>query len=153
MSGELGPKLKEGDGQAPEGFYFVPPSHMNPKSRFHLSFNLGYPNAYDRANGRTGSALMVHGGQASVGCFAMTDPKVEEIYALAEAALRNGQRFFRVHSFPFRMTDGNLARHPASRWQPFWLNLKEGYDFFEDSGLPPDVVVGNMRYSFKDSVY
>ena len=153
MSGKLGPKLLEGDGQAPEGFYFVPPSHMNPKSRLHLSFNLGYPNAYDRAHGRTGSALMVHGGQASVGCFAMTDPKVEEIYALAEAALRNGQRFFRVHSFPFRMTDGNLARHPASRWQPFWLNLKEGYDFFEDSGLPPDVVVGNMRYSFKDSVY
>ena len=153
MSGKLGPKLQEGDGQAPEGFYFVPPSHMNPKSRFHLSFNLGYPNAYDRAHGRTGSALMVHGGQASVGCFAMTDPKVEEIYALAEAALRNGQRFFRVHSFPFRMTAGNLARHPDSRWQPFWANLKEGYDFFEDSGLPPDVVVGNMRYSFKDSVY
>jgi len=153
MSGKLGPKLQEGDGQAPEGFYFVPPSHMNPKSRFHLSFNLGYPNAYDRAHGRTGSALMVHGGQASVGCFAMTDPKVEEIYALAEAALRNGQRFFRVHSFPFRMTDGNLARHADSRWKPFWTNLKEGYDFFEDSGLPPDVVVSNKRYSFKDSVY
>ena len=90
MSGNLGPKRREGDRQAPEGFYFVTPSRMNPSSRFHLSFDLGYPNAYDQAHGRTGSALMVHGNRASIGCFAMTDPKIEEIYALADAALRNG---------------------------------------------------------------
>jgi len=96
MSGHLGPKLREGDRQSPEGFYFVTPSRMNPNSRFHLSFNLGYPNRYDQAHKRTGSALMVHGNRVSIGCFAMTDPKIEEIYCLADAALRNGQKFFRV---------------------------------------------------------
>lgn len=153
MSGQLGPKLREGDRQAPEGFYFVPPAHMNPRSRFHLSFNLGYPNAYDQVHGRTGSALMVHGGRVSIGCFAMTDPKIEEIYVLAEAALRNGQRFFRVHCFPFRMNGGNMKKHGGSQWYPFWTNLKDGHDFFEDSGLPPDVVVRNKKYSFRVAAY
>ena len=87
MSGQLGPKEREGDLQAPEGFYYVSPRRMNPFSRFHLSFNLGYPNAYDRSHGRTGSHLMVHGNRVSIGCFAMTDPKIEEIYTLCHAAL------------------------------------------------------------------
>jgi len=147
-SGELGPKLREGDRQAPEGFYYVTPPRMNPNSRFHLSFNLGYPNAYDRAHRRTGSALMVHGGAASIGCFAMTDAKIEEIYALADAALRNGQRFFRVHCFPFRMTDENMKRHGESKWHPFWRNLKEGYDYFEKAQKPPDVTVRGGKYAF-----
>ena len=133
MSGSLGPKLKEGDGQAPEGFYFVRPSQMNPKSDYHLSFNLGYPNAYDRAHGRDGSALMVHGSRVSVGCYAMTDPKIEEIFTLADAALRKGQPFFWVHCFPFRMTDENMASHADSEWIDFWNNLKQGYDAFEKS--------------------
>ena len=115
-SGTLGPKLKEGDGQAPEGFYFVPRSRMNPRSRFHLSFNLGYPNAYDRARQRTGSALMVHGNCVSIGCYAMTDARIEEIYSLCDAALQNGQKFFRVHVFPFRMTAANQKRHSNSKW-------------------------------------
>jgi len=149
MSGQLGPKLREGDRQAPEGFYFVPPSSMNPRSRFHLSFNLGYPNQYDQSHGRTGSALMVHGAEASIGCFAMTDPKIEEIYAVVDAALRNGQRFFRVHCFPFRMTDANLRKHTESEWYSFWMNLKQGYDFFEDSGLPPNTVVRDRKYLFQ----
>ena len=152
MSGNLGPKLREGDKQAPEGFYYVPPSRMNPNSRFHLSFNLGYPNAYDQAHGRTGSALMVHGGRASIGCFAMTDKKIEEIYTLADGALRNGQRFFRVHCFPFRMTEEKMKAHSSSEWLSFWQNLKSGYDFFEETKLPPDVKVLNGKYVFeKDS--
>ncbi len=130
MSGELGPKQREGDYQAPEGFYFVAPSQMNPNSRFHLSFNLGYPNTYDRAHQRTGSALMVHGNRVSIGCFAMTDARIEEIYALADAALRNGQKFIRVHCFPFRMTKNNMEEHSKSKWVPFWDNLQTGYDFF-----------------------
>jgi len=148
-SGRLGPKLREGDYQAPEGFYFVTPVRMNPNSRFHLSFNLGYPNAYDKAHGRTGSALMVHGGNASIGCFAMTDAKMEEIYALADAAFRNGQRFFRVHCFPFRMTDANMKKHIRSKWHAFWQNLKEGHDFFEKTGAPPNVVVRDRKYVFE----
>ena len=121
---------------------------MNPNSRFHLSFNLGYPNAYDRAHGRTGSALMVHGANVSIGCFAMTDPKIEEIYALCDAALRNGQAFFRVHSFPFRMTQPNMDKHRDSRWFDFWNNLKTGYDWFEKNGNPPDDSVKDKRYVF-----
>ena len=148
FSGSLGPKLKEGDRQAPEGFYFVTPDRMNPNSRFHLSFNLGYPNAYDQAHGRTGSALMVHGSTVSIGCYAMTDERIEEIYTLADAALRNGQKFFRVHCFPFRMNDEAMAKNKGHTWHSFWLNLKEGYDFFEKTRNPPDVEVKNKRYMF-----
>jgi len=129
----------------------VTPARLNPSSRFHLSFNLGYPNEYDRAHRRTGSALMVHGGKASIGCFAMTDAKIEEIYALASAALRNGQRFFRVHCFPFRMTAGNMKKRQASEWSAFWQNLKEGYDFFEDAGAPPNVLVRDGKYAFEEA--
>ena len=122
----LGPKTGQGDGRAPEGFYYVLPRQMNPLSSFHLSFNLGYPNTYDRIHGRTGSALMVHGSCVSIGCYAMTDKGIEEIYALADAALGSGQRFFRVHIFPFRMTNKNMNEHKTSKWLKFWKNLKEG---------------------------
>ena len=149
FSGALGPKLKEGDRQAPEGFYYVPPSRLNPNSRFHLSFNLGYPNAYDRAQGRTGSALMVHGSTVSIGCFAMTDPLIEEIYTVVEAALKGGQSFVRVHIFPFRMTNENLSKQRSSMWFAFWSNLKEGHDHFEEHGTPPDVNVRSGRYAFR----
>lgn len=142
----LGPKLKEGDNMAPEGFYFVPKSKLNPNSTYHLSFNLSYPNKYDEAHKRTGSALMVHGGCASVGCYAMTDPAIEEIYSLAYMALKNGQKFFRVHCFPFRMTEKNMNRHKDSKWIVFWNNLKEGYDYFEKNQFPPDVKILDKRY-------
>jgi murein L,D-transpeptidase YafK len=149
MSGELGPKLQEGDGQAPEGFYSVKPEQMNPLSDFHLSFNLGFPNAYDRAYGRTGSVLMVHGNQVSIGCYAMTDPKIEEIYTLADAALRNGQSMFQVHCFPFRMTDEQMGIHARSEWIDYWKNLKQGYDYFEKFKQPPNVAVKDKTYTFE----
>ena len=148
FSGGLGPKLREGDRKSPEGFYFVRPGAMNPRSRYHLSFNLGYPNAFDRAHGRSGSALMIHGDCVSVGCYAMTDAGIEPIYAMADAALRRGQPFFRVHVFPFRMTDEKLGRHVGSEWYSFWMNLKQGYDWFERHGRPPDVHVDGRRYAF-----
>ncbi len=148
FSGELGPKLAQGDQQAPEGFYFVRPGQLNPFSQFHLSFNLGYPNAYDRYHKRTGSALMVHGNCVSIGCYAMTDPLINEIYALANAALENGQPFFRVHAFPFALTDFNLEPYKNHQWYDFWRNLKEGYDWFEQKRTPPDVQVKQGRYTF-----
>lgn len=151
FSGNLGPKLREGDGQSPEGFYSVPASALNPNSRFHLAFNLGYPNAFDHAHGRTGSFLMVHGDCVSIGCYAMTDPGIEEIYTLVEAALRNGQESFQVHSFPFRMTKKNLARQRSSEWGDFWSNLQEGYDLFEKERVPPVVRVQDRRYVFNPS--
>jgi len=147
-SGELGPKQKQGDLQSPEGFYFVTPRQMNPLSRFHLSFNLGYPNEYDRAYDRTGNALMVHGNCVSIGCYAMTDEKIEEIYALADAAFRAGQPFFRVHIFPFYMTTDNMQRFKDSIWFNFWVNLKMGYDLFEQVKYPSNVVVRDKQYIF-----
>lgn len=148
FSGNLGPKLKEGDRQEPEGFYYVSPTRMNPHSRFHLSFNLGYPNKYDRIRERTGSALMVHGSTVSIGCFAMTDQRIEEIYTLSHGALSSGQKFFRVHIFPFRMTAAAMKEHIDPKWRNFWMNLKEGYDLFEKTRLPPNVEVENKRYVF-----
>ncbi|NVJ60666.1 MAG: murein L,D-transpeptidase [Gammaproteobacteria bacterium] len=149
FSGDLGPKLKEGDGQSPEGFYFVKPNQLNPWSKFHLSFNLGYPNAYDRFHKRTGSALMVHGNCVSIGCYAMTDALIEEIYTMAHHAFKNGQPFFRVHVFPFRMTSVNLEQYQDNKWYEFWKNLQQGYDLFENSYLPPNVEVEEGRYIFE----
>ena len=149
VTGELGPKQQEGDLQGPEGFYVVTPERMNPDSHYHLAFDLGYPNAYDQAYGRTGDALMVHGNCVSAGCYAMTDADVEEIYTLADAALRNGQPFFAVHVFPFRMSRKHLRRFRHSVWLPFWSNLKEGYDHFEKTRRPPQVMVQEQRYVFE----
>ena len=147
-SGDLGPKQQEGDLQSPEGFYVVTPERMNPESNYHLSFDLGYPNTYDEAYGRTGNALMIHGNCVSAGCYALTDADVEEIYALADAALRRGQPAFAVHVFPFRMSRKNLQRFRHVAWLPFWLNLKEGYDLFVKLRRPPRVMVQDQRYIF-----
>ena len=150
-SGKLGPKKREGDRQAPEGFYTVTPAQMNPNSSYHLSFNLGYPNAFDKAYGRTGSHLMVHGACSSAGCYAMTDEIIQEVYTLARLAFRGGQREFHVHAMPFRMTPQNLALHKDDRNMPFWRNLKEGSDHFEVTGKPPKIDVCGRRYVFNAS--
>lgn len=146
FSGGLGPKLKEGDKQSPEGFYTVKKSQLNPNSKYHLSFDLGYPNAYDKAHNCTGSYLMVHGACSSVGCYAMTDSKIEEIYMLVEQALQHGQKYVKVHIFPFLMTAKNISRYQNTRWYDFWTELKEGYDYFEAEKLPPQIKVKNGHY-------
>lgn len=148
-SGKLGPKLREGDRQVPEGFYFVKPSQMNPQSNFHLAFNIGYPNSFDKAHARTGSFIMVHGSNVSIGCLAMTDEKIEEIYTLANSAHQGGQSFFRIHLFPFHLTAENLAKNTANKWHSFWSNLREGYQLFEDKKTPPNVTVKGKRYHFE----
>ncbi|WP_292513353.1 murein L,D-transpeptidase family protein [Methylobacterium sp.] len=147
-SGQLGPKVREGDRQAPEGFYDVTPAAMNPNSSLFLSFNLGYPNAYDRSHGRTGSHLMVHGTCSSRGCFAMTDEAISEVYAIAREAFAGGQRSFQFQSYPFRMTAENLAKHRADQHIAFWKNLKEGSDQFEVSKREPTWSVVGGRYAF-----
>ncbi|WP_163336579.1 murein L,D-transpeptidase family protein [Desulfopila sp. IMCC35008] len=149
-SGDIGPKLKEGDKQSPEGFYRVTAEMMNPWSNYHLAFNLGFPNEYDMANARTGSNIMVHGRCSSVGCFAMTDFRMDEIYTLADAALRHGQDAFEVHIFPFRLNKSNMQAHATNNWYPFWLNLKEGYDLFESEKIPPAVTVYENKYHFSE---
>jgi len=149
FSGTLGPKQAEGDYQAPEGFYEVGAKQLNPNSAYHLAFNLGFPNAYDRSLKRTGSALMVHGNCASVGCYAMTDYGITEIYALVAGALKAGQRSVPVHIFPFRMTDEAMEATAGHEFLPFWQNLKEGYDTFEATRLPPPVYACEGRYAFR----
>lgn len=146
----LGPKLAEGDHRAPEGFYSVKPAQMNPYSHYHLAFNLGFPNAWDKAHKRTGSNIMVHGDTLSVGCFAMTDSLIEEIYVLADAALRKGQPAFDVHVFPFRMTQENMDLRRDSEHYVFWEELRLGYDLFEARGfIPPKVKVEKGVYKFE----
>lgn len=147
-SGKLGPKFIEGDRQAPEGFYTVRPTQMNPNSNYYLAFNIGFPNAYDAVNGRTGRHLMVHGACSSSGCYSMTDESIAEIYAFGRDSFRGGQHEFQVQAFPFRMTAANMARYRNDANYAFWRMLKEGYDIFEATKKPPQVDVCEKRYVF-----
>lgn len=150
-SGQLGPKKREGDRQVPEGFYAITPAAMNPNSQFYLSFNVGYPNAYDRAHGRTGSMIMVHGACSSRGCFSMTDEQISEIYALTREAFGGGQQAIQMQSLPFRMNPENLAKHRFDPNMPFWKMIKEGSDHFEVTHQEPKVAVCSRRYVFNSS--
>ena len=147
-SGKLGPKTREGDRQAPEGFYHVSAGMLNPNSQYYLSFNLGYPNRLEDALGYTGDALMVHGACSSSGCYALTDEWVAEIYAVAREALEGGQRVIQVQAFPFRMTPENMAKNRGDPNFEFWMNLKGGYDIFEVTRRPPKVSYCGGRYVF-----
>ncbi|MCJ2085753.1 murein L,D-transpeptidase [Methylobacterium sp. E-005] len=147
-SGQLGPKTREGDRQAPEGFYTITPGLMNPNSAYYLSFDTGFPNAVDRANGRTGRYLMVHGTCSSAGCFAMTDATIAEIYAIAREAFIGGQRSFQFQSYPFRMTAENMAKFRNDPNIGFWQNLKEGSDYFEALREEPKVGQCGTKYVF-----
>jgi len=147
-SGDLGPKIRQGDRQAPEGFYTITPGLMNPNSNYYLAINTGFPNAYDRANGRTGAFLMIHGDCSSAGCYAMTDEQVAEIYALARESFFGGQKSFQIQAYPFKMTPLNMAKHRNSPNMAFWKMLKEGYDHFEVTRHEPKVDVCEKRYVF-----
>lgn len=146
-SGALGPKLRQGDGQAPEGVYRVAPAQLNPASQYHLAFNLGYPNAYDRSHGRTGDYLMVHGNCVSIGCYAMGDANIEEIYSLLAAALRGGQASVPVLAWPFRFDSSDapaLLRDPT--WGGFWRELQTVDRAFADTRRMPQVRVIGGSY-------
>src|SRR3954453_3384812 len=147
-SGDLGPKLHEGDRQAPEGFYTVTPELMNPNSNFYLAINIGFPNSFDKANDRDGSSLMIHGNCVSSGCYAMTDEQMGEIYSLARDSLRGGRPSFQIQAYPFRLTPANLARHRTNPHLAFWKMLKIGNDHFEATHLEPKVDVCERRYVF-----
>ncbi len=150
-SGQLGPKHHAGDRQTPEGFYPVAPRQMNPNSHYYLSFDTGFPNAYDRAHGASGSAVMVHGTCSSMGCFAMTDRAVGEIYAIARDALHGGQPAFQLQAYPFHMSARNMALYRNDPNIDFWRQLKEGSDRFESTGELLQTGVNGGRYSFAPS--
>jgi murein L,D-transpeptidase YafK len=147
-SGQLGPKKREGDMQVPEGFYTIAPGQMNPTSHYYLSFNVGYPNAYDRAYGRTGGNVMVHGVCSSAGCFSMTDEQVADIYAIARESFAGGQSEIQLQSYPFHMTAENLAKFRLDPNIDFWKDLKNGSDHFEVTKAEPSVMVCGKRYVF-----
>ena len=147
-SGRLGPKVKEGDRQAPEGFYMLTPANLNPNSKYYLAINTGFPNRYDAANGRSGANLMIHGACSSSGCYSMTDQQVLEIYAFARDAFKGGQKAIQLEAFPFRMTAENMVKHRLSPNIEFWKMLKDGYDNFEVTKRPPEVEVCEKKYVF-----
>ncbi len=150
-SGDLGPKLHEGDRQAPEGFYTITSGLMNPNSNYYLAINTGFPNSFDTANERDGTFLMVHGDCWSSGCYAMTDEQMGEIYSLARDALAGDQPSFQIQAYPFRLTPANLARHRTNPNMDFWKMLKIGNDHFETTRLEPKVAVCDHRYVFDAS--
>jgi murein L,D-transpeptidase YafK len=145
-SGTVGPKVNEGDKQSPEGFYSVTRKQLHLFGRHPRSLDLGFPNALDQALNRTGSFILIHGGCSSVGCFAMTNTVTAEVYDLTEKALKNGQDRVNVHVFPFRMTEANLAAYQGNPWISFWRNLKQGYDAFEQTRVPPRVSICGKSY-------
>lgn len=145
-SGHLGPKLKQGDHQSPEGIYTVSSGQLNPASRWHRSFNLGFPNTFDRTHDRTGTFLMVHGGCSSIGCYAMTNDVIDEIWDIVTSALKGGQPRFQVQIFPFRMTPDAIEARTDQEWAPFWRDLKHAHDLFEETHIPPRVAVCRKRY-------
>jgi murein L,D-transpeptidase YafK len=147
-SGDLGPKLSEGDGQSPEGFYFASVKQLLPTSRYHRAINTGFPNAFDVGLGRTGSVLMIHGSCVSIGCYAMTDTAIDDIYKIVEASLDKNNSPIAMHLFPFRMSAENLALNQNNRWIEFWKNLAEGDTIFTRSKLPPEVFSCAGRYVF-----
>ena len=150
MSGQLGPKQKQGDRQAPEGFYVIGKRQLNAHASDHLAIDLGFPNVYDRTHERTGSAFVAQSSRSPNGSYAMSAPAIEEIYPLLAAALENGQQFVSVHAFPFRMTSRRIreASRDLGRWLPFWQNLKSGYDWFERRSAPPNVIIKDRQYRF-----
>lgn len=148
-SGVLGPKFYEGDNQSPEGFYTVTRQQMNWRSRHRRAFNLNYPNLLDKSLGRTGSYILVHGGCSTEGCFAMTNEVIDEIFRIGIAAFDGGQKQFHVQVLPFRLEISNVLKHAKSPWYQYWLNLKTGYDLFQDTNVPPVVRVCRNRYAFE----
>lgn len=145
-SGGLGPKVRQRDYKSPEGFYQTKRQQLNPNSKYHLSFNIGYPNDFDKSHGYTGKYLMIHGDCVSEGCYAMGDNNIEEIYLFMEKALANGQDAVDIHIYPFRMTEKNMRRHRNSEHYDFWRQLQPGYNYFEASKIPPMVYISDGKY-------
>ncbi len=145
-SGRLGPKIRQGDKVTPEGFYRITKKDLNPYSHFHLSLDIGYPNQYDRQFSRTGSMIKIHGACDAVGCFAMSNLQIEEIYYLIQQALNHGQNKIQVHSFPFHLTDDKLSVFKNNKWYDFWQQLQQGYVLFNKTKIPPIIEVENKNY-------
>lgn len=141
-SGVIGPKRREGDRQVPEGFYRI--EYFFPDSAFHLAAKVSYPNGSDRVLGdkqQPGSDIMIHGGCASIGCIALTDERIEELWVMGTSVLYKGETIH-VHIFPSRDMDGLLADPRHAEHHAFWANIKEGFDAFDAGKRLPHVHAG-----------
>ncbi|UKT62576.1 L,D-transpeptidase family protein [Pedobacter mucosus] len=149
-SGTLGPKIIEGDGQTPEGFYYI--NVFNPLSSFHLSLGLNYPNSVDSArtgkDKKPGGDIYIHGNCVTVGCIPLTDEMIKEVYILAVESRNSGQDKIPVNIFPFKMTNGNMKKHlvqfPSQKG--FWQTLQQGYRSFEKNGNMAKILEVNGNY-------
>ena len=148
FTGGLGTKMREGDGKSPEGFYALTPHQLNPLSNYYLAINVGYPNKLERLKGYTGDAIMIHGHCASIGCYAMTNPRIEEIYTLVYEAFKAGQQQIRLDIFPFRMDEQHLKKFGAHAEAAFWKTMEPGYTRFEKSHLPAEFQIRHKSYAF-----
>jgi murein L,D-transpeptidase YafK len=147
-SGNLGTKTKKGDNKSPEGFYTIQPKQLNPVSNYYLAINVGYPNKVEQLKGYTGDAIMVHGHCASIGCYAMTDARIEEIYTLVYKAFEAGQQKINLDIFPFRMDKAHMNFYSHQPYLAFWKTLKPGYEKFEKTRLPVTYFIKGKNYAF-----
>ncbi|NIF23503.1 peptidoglycan meso-diaminopimelic acid protein amidase [Candidatus Pantoea multigeneris] len=151
FSGGLGPKRREGDFKSPEGFYSVKLNQLKPDSHYYRAINVGFPNQYDRDHNYSGAYLMIHGDCKSIGCYAMTNAYMDEIFTYVNAALRNGQPEVNIAIYPFHMTDSNMRNHRDSTYISFWRELQPGYAWFEKYHVPPNVAVSSGQYVMNNS--
>lgn len=151
-SGELGPKARAGDGQVPEGFYTI--DRFNPRSSYHLSLGLDYPNALDKVRadgGAPGGDIFIHGNCVTIGCIPIEDEPIERLYVVAVLARDGGQKKLPVHVFPFRFDSArgqSITATATSELKAFWASLRVGYDAFEKTRLPPKVKATKKGYVF-----
>lgn len=145
LSGELGPKRKQGDMQVPEGFYYI--ERFNPVSNYYLSLGINYPNKSDKILGNKnslGGDIFIHGNCVSIGCIPITDEKIMELYLLCIEAKSGGQEKIPVHIFPSKMNEQEmqyLTKEFGTSFTSFWKNLKPAYDFFENNYYLPGISV------------
>jgi len=148
LSGALGPKRMEGDYQVPEGFYYI--NAFNPRSNYHLSLGINYPNASDAILSdslKPGNDIYIHGSCVTVGCIPIQDNQIEELYLLASLAKNNGEDFIPVHIFPIRYNNPKSNEYllkstkDDKEYQQFSVRIKEVYDYFEQHKKLPFISV------------
>lgn len=152
IPGKLGPKIRQGDKQVPEGIYFI--DTLNPNSDFHLSMRVNYPNEADlirsAAEKDPGGDIYIHGDCYSVGCLPMQDEPIEEIFWLVTMQQhRYPEQAIPVHIFPFRFSDSNWSLHAKTefKWQEFWQDLEKIDAYFESNRFPAKTsVASDGRY-------
>ncbi len=149
-SGVLGPKFYEGDRQSPEGLYRITTSDLIVNRRWDRAMNINYPNSFDNLNSRGGSGILIHGGCGSIGCFAIQNENVEDVFGAVRAALKGGQAYVPVLTLPFRFTALAPEKEDTLHMSEFWADLRRADLLFERDKVPPAAWICDGRYYFAD---